>query len=251
MAGDSISDAVGDTDPGDIPLPAQLLPCLAKSAGGEFTAAKIDRFIAIAHSRLQSHPVNAARLLKGQLPANGIITRGAGAWFNVNNVFQQNDIKASVVAGCNTVTGLGKMFGFEVEDDPRFTATVDTDLDAKMEAAVRALEHHDIVYIHVKAPDICAHDFQPGKKRDVLARLDRTLQVLEKAGCVIALSADHSTDSNTGFHTADPVPALIYNPLFESRSDPVNFGESACREGNMPRQNGSQFLQEVVRTMGW
>ena len=251
MTGSGLNRAVTDTDPGDIPLPAKLNTCTAKKPEAKLTAGKINRFITMAHSRLDDHPVNITRRLNGEPAANIVITRGAGAWFSMDNILKQRGLRVSVVAGCNTVLGLGKMLGFSTINDPRFTAAIDTDLQAKMEAAVDALTNHEIVYIHIKAPDIYAHDRQPQSKRDFIERIDAALRPLERAGCMIALTADHTTNSNTGFHAADPVPALIYDPRFRSGTEPVNFGEAACRVGRMPRQSSHEYLQEVVVAMGW
>jgi 2,3-bisphosphoglycerate-independent phosphoglycerate mutase len=74
---------------------------------------------------------------------------------------------------------------------------------------------------------------------------------LEEAGVIIALAADHSTDSNSGAHTADPVPALLFDP-FERRTPQqpaVNFGEAACAAGNMPRQSSHQLLLRLLARM--
>jgi 2,3-bisphosphoglycerate-independent phosphoglycerate mutase len=251
MTGPGLEAAISDTDPGDVPLPAPLAACLARSPGAEWTAAKIDRFVAVAHSRLENHPVNIRRRAMRLPPANAVITRGAGAWFSVDNILERRGMKVSVVAGCNTVTGLGRLLGFQTINDPRFTASVDTDVQAKMETAVAALENHDLVYVHVKAPDICAHDLQPLVKRDIIERLDASMECLARAGCVVAVTADHTTDSNTGFHSANPVPSLIFNPGESPGKTPVKFGETACLAGALPRQTSHIYLQEVVRAMGW
>ncbi len=251
LSGPGLDEAISDTDPGNVLLPAPVPPCRGLVPDAEFTAGKINRFIEQAHLRLQDHPVNIARAAAGKFPASGLITRGAGAWFSLDNVLDQHGIRAAVVAGCNTVSGLGRMFGFDTFSDPRFTAAFDTDLHAKVAAVVAALQDHEMVYLHIKAPDICAHDRQPVAKRDFLERLDEALGALETAGVIIALTADHTTDSNSGFHTADPVPALLYDP--RARSDPkdVNFGERACRNGNMERQISGQFLRRVLQSMGY
>ena len=251
LSGPGLDAAVSDTDPGDVDLPARFPYCRARQAGAEFTAGKINLFIEEAHHRLQDHPLNIARAGAGKLPANGLITRGAGAWFSVDSMFDEHGISAAVVAGCNTVRGLGRMFGFEAISDPRFTAAFDTDLKAKMSAVVAALDHHEMVYLHVKATDICAHDRKPLAKRDFIERIDQALDILVAAGSIIALTADHTTDSNTGFHTADPVPALLYDPAAAATGEAVVFGEKACRNGNMERQTSVEFLRRIVQAMGY
>ena len=183
-------------------------------------------------------------------PANGILTRGAGAATELDSVVHAHGLSASVVSGCNTVRGLGRMLAYHVVQDARVTGSTATDLEAKVAATLRALHNSDIVFTHVKAPDICAHDREPIAKRDFLERLDAALAPLAGQPSVIALAADHTTDSNTGFHTADPVPALLHVPGRGDRHKAVKFGESACREGNLPRQVSYNFLLEFIRATG-
>jgi 2,3-bisphosphoglycerate-independent phosphoglycerate mutase len=109
-----------------------------------------------------------------------------------------------------------------------------------------------LVYVHIKAPDLFAHDGQPENKRDFLELCDEALGTLENAGVMIVLAADHTTDSNCGAHTADPVPALLYDPALPSGGtppEPVNFGEKACSNGTMPRQNSHELLLRLLDKM--
>jgi len=248
LSGPGLDQAVSDTDPGDHGGTALVQTCVPKRAAAEKTAEKINLFIAEAHHRLNKHPVNEERVRNGKLPANGVLTRGAGGMFGLETVFQLTGLNVAVVAGCNTVIGLARILGFEVVTDSRFTAAFDTDLDAKMRAVVAALESNQFVYLHVKAPDLFAHDLDPVAKRDFLERLDKSLQILSGSGAIIALAADHTTDSNTGVHTADPVPSLIYDPMQAPGEEPipVNFGEAACRNGNMSRRRSHDFLLQLV-----
>jgi 2,3-bisphosphoglycerate-independent phosphoglycerate mutase len=256
LSGPGLDASISDTDPGDGAMPAALKPCRPLCPEAELTARKIDRFIDEAHRRLVDHPINIIRINDGKPPANGLITRGAGARFSLDNGLHAHGISAAVVSGCNTVRGLGRIFGFDTVSDPRFTAALDTDLNAKVAAVQSALRDHDMVYLHIKAPDICSHDRNPLAKRDFLQWLDEALAPLLEAGAIIAIAADHTTDSNSGFHTADPVPALISQPGSGQSSSPlkvapVMFGEAACRQGNMPRQLSSEFLMKLIQLMGF
>ena len=142
--------------------------------------------------------------------------------------------------------GLARMFGMDAVTRRGFTASVDTDVEGKLAAARAALAEHELVYVHIKAPDLFSHDFQPEGKKAFIERVDRALGALEGSGALLALAADHSTSSSTGAHTADPVPVLIHDPRRERTGDPVAFGESACRAGNLPRQTGHEFLLRVL-----
>jgi 2,3-bisphosphoglycerate-independent phosphoglycerate mutase len=251
FSGPGLDASVSDTDPGNVEMPADLITCRALSPDAQVSAGKINLFLQQAHRRLSDHPVNIARIRNGKPPANGIITRGAGAHCELQNVLNGLGARTALISGCNTVLGLGRIFGFNTITDPRFTATVSTDLHAKISATVSALDRHDIVFVHIKAPDICAHDRQPSLKRDFLQRIDEALGPLFQSGAVIAVTADHTTDSNTGFHTADPVPALIYNPENTRPLVPIKYGESQCRQGNFGRLVSSEFLARVLYEIGF
>jgi 2,3-bisphosphoglycerate-independent phosphoglycerate mutase len=253
LSGPGLHPAISDTDPGDARAPGDLLECRALQPAAARTAVLVNRFIRKAHERLSSHAVNDARRQQGKALATGIITRGAGTSFGPENVVRQRGVNAVLVAGCNTVIGLARLFGLDTLEDPAFTATLDTDLDGKVAASIRALQQYDLVYMHVKAPDLCGHDRRPAAKREILERLDRALAPLTGAGVVVALTSDHSTDSNSGSHTADPVPSLIFGPkpISKSAGAVVKFGESACRRGNLPRQRSHEFLDAVMVAMGF
>ncbi len=249
LSGQGLHDAISDTDPGDLNMPAALQICQPLEPEAEITAVKVNRFIIEAHQLLADHPVNAKRVRDGKLPASGLITRGAGSRFDLDNTLIKQGLKVALVSGCNTVLGLGSIFGFDVITDERFTADIDTDLDAKIWAVRKALNKNDLVFVHIKAPDIYSHDRQPLAKRDFLQRIDQSLKPLLESGATIAVAADHTTDSNTGSHSADPVPALIYHPGAGGRADPVKFGETSCSGGNLGRQLSKEFLFQVVTTM--
>ena len=250
LSGPGLDDRVTDTDPGDGPLPVALARAQAEHPAAQKTAEKINQFVELAYQRLNHHPLNRARIEAGLPPASGVITRGAGQVSRLNNVVTQSGTHSAVVCGCNTISGLGRLFGFDILNDPRFTADLETDLDAKVATAVSALKDYELVYMHFKAPDICSHDRQPAAKRDFIERLDLALEPLLDAGAVIAVTADHATNSNTGFHTADPVPSLLFVPGAKTANGVVKFGEQSCKNGTMERQTGTEFLRRVMAAIG-
>ncbi len=251
LSGPGLDAHVSDTDPGDHGDSNLLKHCRALSPGAERTASLINRYGQRVRETLQDHPVNQQRRQAGLLPANGLLTRGAGHPLALDNLVADHGIRASVVSGCNTVKGLGRLLGFRVIDDARFTADLDTDLDAKVRVTLDELQHAGLVFVHVKAPDICAHDRDPVAKRDLLSRIDQSLGSLVGEPVGIAVAADHTTDSNTGRHTADPVPAFMCAAGSEvgEACVSIKFGETACRNGNLPRVDSHGFLQSFLEML--
>ena len=188
LSGPGLHPSISDTDPGDARAPGDLLESRPLHPAAAQTAAIVNRFVRKAHERLSSHTVNDARRRKGKPVANGIITRGAGASFGPENLVRQRGVNAVLVAGCNTVLGLARMFGMDAVTRRGFTASVDTDVEGKLAAARAALAEHELVYVHIKAPDLFSHDFQPEGKKAFIERVDRALGVLEGSGALLALA---------------------------------------------------------------
>lgn len=252
LVGPGLSPAITDTDPGAGLGPARLLVSRARNAdepAGARTAEAVNRFVRTALEQLRDHPVNRARQARGQLPANGVVTRGAGMIRGANNLIRHLGLKAAVIAGEGTILGLARLFGFTAIFDPRFTALCDTDLGAKVAAARTALDSHDIVVLHIKATDICSHDRDPQAKRAVLERIDDALIPLLRDDLVIGVTGDHSTDCNTGRHCGDPVPSILYAP-YGRRDACQRFGESTCMQGGLGRVSGNAFLVSMLDNMG-
>ncbi len=251
LQGEGLSARISDTDPGDLDHPAALPPArpLQDDLRARASARAINRFTQIAHRRLKEHPVNRHRLESGLPPANGILCRSPGMRHPVQGLTRHLGIHPALIARESTVTGLGHLLGFTVLENPGFTALPDTDLEAKVDTAITALAQHDLVFLHIKGPDICAHDRDPEGKRQLLERIDHAISPLLDQGLVIGITGDHSTDCNSGRHVGDPVPSLLHAP--QGRRDGCRtFGETECGLGGMGRVSGTGFLCALLDAMG-
>ena len=252
LSGEDLSAAISDTDPGSgfqykgVIRSAPQEPGVAAAR----TAHALNRFMYLAYDELSKHPLNQQREKSGQMPANGVLCRSAGRSLQTISLIKRLGLKGSVIAGESTVIGLAELLKFNVITNERFTSLPDTDLAAKVAAAQRALEEDDIVFLHIKGPDICAHDNNPLGKRDLLEAVDRAITPLLRDDLVFAVTGDHSTSSVSGDHTGDPVPSLLYAPM--SRRDLcTRFGEAFCATGGLGRISSTSFLCAMLDAMGY
>ncbi|MEN8178636.1 MAG: phosphoglycerate mutase [Pseudomonadota bacterium] len=251
LSGPGLSDNITNTDPGNQYHKFGVLECRAidsLDAAAVHTAQAINRLTEVVFERLSKHPVNQARLDSGSPSANGIICRSPGKLPKIHTAIEHLKLKTAVVAGEKTVLGLAAMLGYKELKDQAFTSLPNTDLHKKVAQAMLALKQHDLVYLHIKGPDICSHDLDPFAKRDLLESFDDAIAPLLQDDLVIGVTGDHSTDSNTGRHSGDPVPTLLYAP--NSRLDRVHeFGEASCSQGGLGRINGFGFLTSMLDQM--
>jgi 2,3-bisphosphoglycerate-independent phosphoglycerate mutase len=252
LSGPGLSDAISDSDPrhGDPMLVQTVRPLISDDPNSRQTAEAMNRFSRIAYERLSCHPLNTIRRAQGKPEANTIICRGAGAVSELKTVLHDLHLKVAIVTGSCTVVGLGRMLDYPVFTSPGFTALADTDIVGKISTAFKLLHDHDLVFVHLKAPDICAHDFDPEGKRDFIERFDLALCNIRKENLVIAVTADHSTDSNSGEHSRDPVPSLLYTPGGACNSC-HHFGEHECRQGPLGTMPADLFLRTFLASMGY
>jgi len=252
LRGAGLSAGFTDTDPGSGREERGVQ--LARARDGREksavrTADAVNRFVRESYRRLVRHPVNRRREAAGLLPANGILTRSAGECAQLRNLVTHLALNAALVAGERTVEGLGNLFGFKTFSEPGFTALPRTDLEGKVAVTLKALENHDLVFLHIKGPDIASHDRDAEGKKSCLERIDLVLDRLPRSELVIGVTGDHSTDSNFGRHCGDPVPGLLMAP--KGRRDAnVAFGESNCMAGGLGRLSATSFLISMLDAMG-
>jgi 2,3-bisphosphoglycerate-independent phosphoglycerate mutase len=252
LSGEGLSAEISDTDPGGGEPPLRVQYCHAlrpDDPDAERTAAAVNLFVQEAHRRLQGHSVNRNRVSLGLPPANGVITRGAGQLNGYRNLLTHMGVRTALVAAERTVVGLGRLFDFRVYNSPAFTSLPDTDLEAKFDAVRTALADHHLVILHIKGTDICGHDREPLAKRAFLERIDGALAPLLSDGLAIAITGDHSTDSNIGRHCGDPVPSLLFAPGGR-RDTVIRFGEGPCCQGGLGRIPANRFLDSLLDNMG-
>lgn len=248
LRGNELSPDISDTDPCCSLAGSQLLPSHAiepSNKAAHITAQALNRFLQIAHIRLKDHPIN--KTLK--IPANALLTRGAGIASIPGNILNRLGLQVAVVSGERTLHGLANLLGFDVIDQAGFTASSDTDLNAKFRAVNKALLTHDMVFLHIKATDIFSHCKDAPGKSEFIEAIDSALGQLEKDQLVIAISADHSTDSNTGNHCGDPVPGMLVAP--GCRIDAVkHFSEQDCFHGGLGRIRANGLFLTMLDHMG-
>ncbi|MDQ3955968.1 MAG: phosphoglycerate mutase, partial [Actinomycetota bacterium] len=117
--------------------------------------------------------------------------------------------------------------------------------------ALDALGGYDGLYIHIKGPDVPAHDGDHEGKIASIEAIDRAffgplLDSLDTKKALIAVTADHSTSCARKAHTDGPVPLLVSGGSVSS--DGVQtYGETASRRGSLGHLWGPEIMPNLVK----
>lgn len=241
----SFSDDISNTDPayakggkfvGDQVKDAEALD---EKDLSEYTASQVNSFVRQSFSVLQRHYINQKRRLRGQLPANIILTRGGGA-----SLSQIEPMRSwAGIAYMPLERGIAKAFGMKLFT---FEYTLKSysaykDLKKLLKKAAKFAakmirknqKRFDYFYVHFKETDLPGHDNLPLEKKEMIEILDKwffyyLLKLVRKQKFKIIVTGDHATPCIKASHSADPVPVLMMDTY--ERKQPVNFCEKTCLE---------------------
>jgi 2,3-bisphosphoglycerate-independent phosphoglycerate mutase len=204
-------DSMKGTPPHDI-TGKSILDFLPKGDGAD----TLNNIMNHAQMVLHNHPVNVRRKEEGLLPANSIWLWGHGKTPKIAPFREKFGMSGAVISAVDLIKGIGLCAGLDVINVEGATGYIDTNYLGKAQAAMKALEDHDFVYVHVEAPDEASHAGRMDHKLQAIEDFDRqvvgtVLEGVKKFGdYAILCTPDHPTPVKLMTHTSDPVPFIIY-----------------------------------------
>ncbi len=196
---------------------------------------------------LTDHPVNLERIRTGKSPANSIWLWGQGKAPSVPRFADFRGLNGAIISAVDLVRGVGVLAGWHRIDVPGATGYLDTDYSAKGVHAIKALSDHDIVCVHVEAPDEASHEGRGDAKVEAIERIDHDIvaplfRALQEYGrWRILVSPDHSTLLRTRAHDRAPVAWTMAGTGLPASG--LTYDEIAARDG------GGPFLEQGFRLM--
>jgi 2,3-bisphosphoglycerate-independent phosphoglycerate mutase len=212
----------------------------------------LNRMIQESVSLLENHPVNIERRKKGLLPANCLWPWSPGKKPMMKSFKEKFGLRGAVISAVDLIKGIAVYADMTVINVDGATGLYDTNYEGKADAAIEALENHDLVYVHVEAPDEAGHEKNLDLKIRCIEDLDnrlvqRIVKGIEAKGyeAVIAVLPDHATPIIHGAHTRDPIPFAIWNP--DTSPDDVQvYDEESAKTGYFGLISGSHFMETVT-----
>ena len=197
---------------------------------------------------LEVHEVNRVRLELGENPANTIWLWGEGRPPDLPAFREKFGKHAGLISAVDLLRGLAVSMKMDVIEVPGATGYYDTDYAAKGRYACETLRDHDLVLVHVEAPDEAGHDGDVKKKVEAIERVDAhvtgpVLAWLERSGepFRILVLPDHATPIAVKTHTNVPVPFAMFGTGVESPRE-VTFSEAAAAAGDLKIDPGHELM---------
>ncbi len=196
--------------PHDIPM-KPIGDHLPHGPGSDLLRELMERSRAI----LAEHPINKARRSLGKRPATQVWLWGQGRAPSLRSFHDVYGLKGAIISAVDLVRGVGVLLGWTRIDVPTATGYLDTDYAAKGRAAIEALKTHDLVCVHVEAPDEASHEGRVDAKVKALEEIDRHIvgplcaALPEHGAWRMLVSPDHRTPLRTRAHAYGAVPFVV------------------------------------------
>lgn len=200
---------------------------------------------------LENHPVNKKRIANGKYPANMIWLWGQGTKPDMVPFIEKYGLKGATVTGVDLIKGLGYYLGLTNINVPGATGYFDTDYSQKADYAINTLDDHDLVFIHVEAPDEAGHAGDIKEKIKAIESIDtkiigKLLDELPKfEDYAVSILPDHATPISLKTHTTDAIPYAMCST--NGVKDGVNqYNEFSAKVGSLGTIKGHKFMEKFL-----
>jgi len=221
----------------------------------EFSVNLVNSFVDQSFKILNNHSVNKIRMQRGLMPANIILTRGAG----IEKPELTKIRNSMAIVNMPLEKGICNLAGMDIfsKDYPimknydvyeNLTKGLLDMSDFTIKTLKKQGKKYQFCYIHFKETDVPGHDNKPLEKKKFIELLDKHffnfLKIYaEKEKIKIIITGDHSTPCKFKTHTSDPVPLLFFNP--DKKGEGKVFTEAECKKGSLGKIYGKNLLKKL------
>ncbi|MAH39287.1 MAG: cofactor-independent phosphoglycerate mutase [Dehalococcoidales bacterium] len=199
---------------------------------------------------LREHPVNIARKTRGDIPATMLwLFWGSGQIPEMPAFKQVYSLRVAATSAVDVVRGLARMMGMVVLEIPGVKDGLDNDFAGQAAGALAALNEHDLVVIHIEAPDEAAHTGSVDDKVEAIQRVDgevlSRIHAYKGDNLRVLVMPDHSTPIEVQTHRDDPVPFLLWGPGFTANGA-GRFTEAEAKRTGFFIEDGYNIMGKLV-----
>ena len=202
---------------------------------------------------LAGHPVNEELRSAGASQVTQVWLWGQGRVPSMPTFKETYGLRGACISAVDLVRGVAVCAGFSIIKVPGATGYIDTDYAAKGRYALKTLADHDLVFVHIEAPDESGHMGDRAEKIKAIESIDREIvgPLLENLPSLgdfrFVIVSDHATPVSLRTHTSDPVPfTLVTSGELERAGSPVKYGEREATASGLVIRDGHTLMKSVL-----
>ncbi|MDI6785226.1 MAG: cofactor-independent phosphoglycerate mutase [bacterium] len=198
---------------------------------------------------LKENELNLVRRLHNKKEVSMIWLWGLGYLPSMVKFNDLYSLRGANISAVDLIKGISICMGFEVIDVPGATGYYDTDYLSKANHALEVLKNHDLVYIHIEAPDEASHNGELKEKIKAIEEIDEKVvgvildRIKEHKEYKMLLITDHYTPLSTKTHSREPVPFIVYGTSIK-KDEISSFNEESAK-------NSALYFEEGYKIMKW
>ena len=199
------------------------------------------------------HDINKVRMDLGENPVSSVWLWGQGQKAVLERFSTRFGLKGAAITAVDLVKGIAKLIGFDLVTVKGATGYFNTNYKGKGAAAIKALKDHDIVLVHIEAPDEAGHSGNAEQKKAAVELIDKHIvgpvhEALKQYNDYrILVMPDHPTPVETRAHSRDPVPFAMAGSTIQGILQKP-FCEKNAYESGFRVENGCEMMEYFVKT---
>ncbi len=200
---------------------------------------------------LRDHAVNQSRRQRQLSPVTQVWLWGQGQAPSLKPFQEVYGKTGAIISAVDLVRGVGVLLGWKRIDVAGATGYLDTDYAAKGRAAVEAMKDHDLVCVHVEAPDEASHEGRADAKKDAIEEIDRHIvgPLLEALPSYrswrMLVSPDHRTTLRTRAHAHGAVPFALAGTGIIPKGQ-ASYDETVAATSDLAFDKGHELMQRFL-----
>ena len=222
----------------------------------ELSANLVNEFIEQSYFILKNHPINKYRKNKGLLPANIVLTRGAGS--NIPEIKKLSGKWAAIVS-MPLEKGIAKLLGMQVFSFPypplrnydvysNLYEGLNTTISFAKKVIRKNINKYTHFYIHFKETDLPGHDGRAEDKKKMIEIIDSEFfsfirEITKKEKIRLVVTSDHATPCDMKIHTSDNIPIMVYG---EGSDNTKRFTEKESKRGKLSKLNSKEIIKFLI-----
>jgi 2,3-bisphosphoglycerate-independent phosphoglycerate mutase len=198
---------------------------------------------------LKSHKINEKRLKRGDVPVTTIwLFWGSGQVPAMPSFKQAYGLNAAMTSGVDLLNGLARMADMTILKIKGVTDAADSHHAAQAKGALEALNKHDLVVVHIEAPDEAGHSGHAAEKIKAIENIDHDVIAYLRnysSDLRVLIMPDHPTPVTTQIHSPDPVPFLMWGRGI-SANGAARFTEAQAKATGVFIGDGYKIMDKLL-----